>query len=122
MSYDADNRPEDSAGERYYIDLIRALADKIDADVGLDDALVTTEYAALQRNLAAVTRLNEGLQAALAARTRDRAGSIQSHLAVMKIVGVGGAGLNAIKRMHESGLRGVELIAIDTDLTCIATV
>ncbi len=37
------------------------------------------------------------------------------HLAVIKVVGVGGAGTNAINRMVETGVRGVEFIAINTD-------
>jgi cell division protein FtsZ len=39
----------------------------------------------------------------------------QNYLAVIKVVGVGGGGVNAINRMIESGLRGVEFIAINTD-------
>ncbi len=39
----------------------------------------------------------------------------QNYLAVIKVVGVGGAGVNALNRMIESGLRGVEFIAINTD-------
>lgn len=37
------------------------------------------------------------------------------HLAVIKVVGVGGAGTNAINRMVETGVRGVEFIAVNTD-------
>jgi cell division protein FtsZ len=36
-------------------------------------------------------------------------------LAVIKVVGVGGGGVNAINRMIDAGLRGVEFIAINTD-------
>jgi len=39
----------------------------------------------------------------------------QNYLAVIKVVGVGGGGVNAVNRMIESGLRGVEFIAINTD-------
>lgn len=39
----------------------------------------------------------------------------KSQLAVIKVLGVGGAGGNAINRMKEAGLRGVELIAANTD-------
>jgi cell division protein FtsZ len=39
----------------------------------------------------------------------------QSYLAVIKVVGVGGGGVNAINRMIEAGLRGVEFIAMNTD-------
>jgi cell division protein FtsZ len=38
-----------------------------------------------------------------------------NYLAVIKVVGVGGGGVNAINRMIDKGLRGVEFIAINTD-------
>jgi cell division protein FtsZ len=37
------------------------------------------------------------------------------NLAVIKVVGVGGAGTNAVNRMVEAGVRGVEFIAVNTD-------
>ena len=37
------------------------------------------------------------------------------NLAVIKVVGVGGGGTNAVNRMVEAGIRGVEFIAINTD-------
>jgi cell division protein FtsZ len=40
---------------------------------------------------------------------------VNSYVAVIRVVGVGGAGCNAINRMVEAGLRGVEFIAINTD-------
>ncbi|MEY4457896.1 MAG: cell division protein FtsZ [Actinomycetota bacterium] len=43
------------------------------------------------------------------------AGSSSNYLAVIKVVGVGGGGVNAINRMIEAGIRGVEFIAINTD-------
>ncbi|MCF8535374.1 MAG: cell division protein FtsZ [Rhodoluna sp.] len=39
----------------------------------------------------------------------------QNYLAVIKVVGVGGAGGNAVNRMIEAGQRGVEFVAINTD-------
>ena len=39
----------------------------------------------------------------------------QNHLAVIKVVGVGGGGVNAVNRMIEVGLKGVEFIAVNTD-------
>ncbi len=39
----------------------------------------------------------------------------QDHLAVIKVVGVGGGGTNAVNRMVEAGVKGVEFIAINTD-------
>ena len=41
--------------------------------------------------------------------------SNQNYLAVIKVVGVGGGGVNAVNRMIELGLRGVEFIAVNTD-------
>src|SRR5262245_58212488 len=38
-----------------------------------------------------------------------------SYLAVIKVVGVGGGGSNAVSRMVDAGLRGVEFIAVNTD-------
>src|SRR5207253_9739995 len=44
--------------------------------------------------------------------TRDQTGS---YLAVLKVIGVGGGGTNAVNRMVEAGLTGVEFIAVNTD-------
>src|SRR5712671_6898869 len=43
---------------------------------------------------------------------RDQSGN---YLAVIKVVGVGGGGTNAVNRMVDAGLTGVEFIAINTD-------
>ena len=43
------------------------------------------------------------------------AGLSNNYLAVIRVVGVGGGGVNAINRMIDAGLRGVEFIAINTD-------
>src|SRR2546429_606041 len=37
------------------------------------------------------------------------------YLAVIKVVGIGGGGTNAVNRMLDAGLRGVEFIAVNTD-------
>src|SRR5712691_3918291 len=39
----------------------------------------------------------------------------QNYLAVIKVIGIGGGGVNAVNRMIESGLKGVEFIAMNTD-------
>lgn len=39
----------------------------------------------------------------------------QNYLAVIKVVGIGGGGVNAVNRMVEAGIRGVEFIALNTD-------
>lgn len=42
--------------------------------------------------------------------------STHPHAPVIRVVGVGGAGVNAVNRMVESGLQGVEFLAVNTDL------
>ncbi len=44
--------------------------------------------------------------------TRDQSGN---YLAVIKVVGVGGGGTNAVNRMVDAGLTGVEFVAVNTD-------
>ncbi len=43
------------------------------------------------------------------------AGNPQNYLAVIKVVGIGGGGVNAVNRMIDAGLKGVEFIGINTD-------
>src|SRR3978361_181577 len=43
------------------------------------------------------------------------AGSPQNYLAVIQGIGAGGGGVNAVNRMSDAGLKGVEFIAINTD-------
>src|SRR6266545_4653692 len=42
-------------------------------------------------------------------------GNPQNYLAVIKVVGIGGGGVNAVNRMIDAGLKGVEFIAINID-------
>ncbi|MBV9936016.1 MAG: cell division protein FtsZ, partial [Actinobacteria bacterium] len=42
-------------------------------------------------------------------------GAAQNYIAVIKVVGIGGGGVNAVNRMIDAGLRGVEFIAVNTD-------
>jgi len=42
-------------------------------------------------------------------------GNPQNYLAVIKVVGVGGGGVNAVNRMIDAGLKGVEFVAVNTD-------
>jgi len=39
-----------------------------------------------------------------------------SYLAVIRVVGVGGAGLNALHRMMDAGISQVEFVAVNTDI------
>ncbi len=45
---------------------------------------------------------------------------INNYLAVIKVIGVGGGGTNAVNRMIEEGIRGVEFVAINTDAQALA--
>jgi len=61
-----------------------------------------------------------GGQAPDRAGSSERKGTLlvaapQNYLAVIKVVGIGGGGVNAVNRMIEEGLKGVEFIAINTD-------
>ena len=47
-------------------------------------------------------------------------GNPQNYLAVIKVVGIGGGGVNAVNRMIDAGLKGVEFIAINTDAQALA--
>ena len=46
---------------------------------------------------------------------RRKVATPQNYLAVIKVVGIGGGGVNAVNRMIDVGLKGVEFIAINTD-------
>ncbi|MCZ7530871.1 MAG: cell division protein FtsZ [Acidimicrobiia bacterium] len=42
-------------------------------------------------------------------------GAPQNYLAVIKVIGIGGGGCNAVNRMIDAGLKGVEFVAVNTD-------
>jgi cell division protein FtsZ len=46
--------------------------------------------------------------------------SDSAYLAVIRVIGVGGAGLNAVNRMIDAGITGVEFVAVNTDLQQLA--
>jgi cell division protein FtsZ len=48
-------------------------------------------------------------------------GETASYLAVIRVVGVGGAGLNAIDRMMDAGINQVEFVAVNTDIQQLST-
>ena len=52
---------------------------------------------------------------------RSYRGDAGSYLAVIRVVGVGGAGMNAVDRMIDAGISQVEFLAINTDLQQLAT-
>jgi cell division protein FtsZ len=55
------------------------------------------------------------------ARLHRAAADAGSYLAVIKVVGVGGAGLNAVNRMIDAGISQVEFIAVNTDIQSLQT-
>jgi cell division protein FtsZ len=55
------------------------------------------------------------------ARLHRGAADAGSYLAVIKVVGVGGAGLNAVNRMIDAGISQVEFIAVNTDIQALRT-
>jgi cell division protein FtsZ len=57
------------------------------------------------------------------AHTDSRPVSTPQHVAhpVLRVVGVGGAGVNAVNRMIEAGIEGVEFIALNTDMQSLQT-
>jgi cell division protein FtsZ len=62
-----------------------------------------------------VTRYVEPLPEQPARLHRAPLSDAGSYLAVIKVVGVGGAGLNAVNRMIDAGLNQVEFVAVNTD-------
>ncbi|MEY3167182.1 MAG: cell division protein FtsZ, partial [Actinomycetota bacterium] len=48
-------------------------------------------------------------------------GGQTNYICQIKVVGVGGGGVNAVNRMIERDLRGVEFIAINTDIQALMT-
>jgi cell division protein FtsZ len=55
------------------------------------------------------------------ARLNRKGGDAGAYLAVIKVVGVGGAGLNAVNRMIDAGISQVEFIAVNTDIQALRT-
>src|SRR5256714_1527621 len=55
-------------------------------------------------------------------RARQAGMDTGSYLAVIKVVGVGGGGTNAVNRMVDAGLKGVEVIAVSTDAQAVGVV
>jgi cell division protein FtsZ len=49
------------------------------------------------------------------------AGVPKAHLPIIRVVGVGGGGTNAVNRMVEAGIPGIEFLAINTDMQSLQT-
>src|SRR5438874_306265 len=63
-----------------------------------------------------VTRYYESLPEPAPRLSHARVGSLGSYLAKIQVVGVGGAGLNAVNRMIDAGINQVDFVAVNTDL------
>jgi cell division protein FtsZ len=63
-----------------------------------------------------VTRYLEPMPEPAPRLQHARVGTLGSYLAKIQIVGVGGAGLNAVNRMIDAGINQVEFVAVNTDL------
>src|SRR5439155_9425261 len=68
-----------------------------------------------------VTRYIESLPEQPARLHRVPRADSPAYLAVIKVVGVGGAGLNAVNRMIDAGISQVEFIAVNTDIQALRT-
>jgi cell division protein FtsZ len=55
------------------------------------------------------------------ARLHRKGAEASAYLAVIKVVGVGGAGLNAVNRMIDAGISQVEFVAVNTDIQQLRT-
>jgi cell division protein FtsZ len=63
-----------------------------------------------------VTRYYEPMPEPAPRLSHARVGSLGSYLAKIQVVGVGGAGLNAVNRMIDAGINQVEFVAVNTDV------
>jgi cell division protein FtsZ len=63
-----------------------------------------------------VTRYFEPMPEPAPRLSHARVGSLGSYLAKIQVVGVGGAGLNAVNRMIDAGINQVEFVAVNTDV------
>src|SRR5436190_8706434 len=68
-----------------------------------------------------VTRYYEAMPEPAPRLSHARVGSLGSYLAKIQVVGVGGAGLNAVNRMIDAGINQVEFVAVNTDLQQLQT-
>src|SRR5437016_4252056 len=89
------------------------------APVPVPDPAPVPEPAPQIRAAPPVTRYIDPLPEQPARLHRVPRGDTGSYLAVIKVVGVGGAGLNAVNRMIDAGISQVEFIAVNTDMQAL---
>jgi cell division protein FtsZ len=68
-----------------------------------------------------IERFLQPLPESLGRLERSYRGDAGNYLAVIRVVGVGGAGMNAVDRMIDAGISQVEFLAVNTDLQQLAT-
>jgi cell division protein FtsZ len=73
----------------------------------------------IRREAPAVTRYVEPMPEAPPRLYRAPAADTGAYLAVIKVVGVGGAGLNAVNRMIDAGISEVDFLAVNTDIQAL---
>src|SRR3954453_3978930 len=88
-------------------------------DPGPDPAPVPDPVPQIRAVPPPVTRYIDPLPEQPARLHRVPRGDTGSYLAVIKVVGVGGAGLNAVNRMIDAGINQVEFIAVNTDMQAL---
>ncbi len=84
------------------------------------DPLPSAEPELLPADLPPASRYLEALPES-PARLHRTSADAGAYLAVIKVVGVGGAGLNAVNRMIDAGISQVEFIAVNTDMQALRT-
>jgi len=73
----------------------------------------------IRREAPPVTRYVEPMPEAPPRLYRAPAADTGAYLAVIKVVGVGGAGLNAVNRMIDAGISEVDFVAVNTDIQAL---
>jgi cell division protein FtsZ len=95
--------------------LKRGAPDRYQLEISTDQSRVPRRRVETtwERSLALIDRLR---RPPVAARMPSSAQPLENpYLAVIKVVGIGGGGCNAVNRMIDAGVKGVEFIAINTD-------
>jgi len=88
-----------------------------EAEVSNGESVESEEAADPQDRLKKIFSERPGGSAAVGRQGRGEGrGRAVAHSPVIKVVGVGGAGVNAVNRMIDAGVSGIEFMAVNTDL------